>query len=124
MTIEDDFNSATRKLLFKTTKEQELPKKEKYVIPGKGKSAVERPAKHFRVKVTMNLDADIISFFKQKGKQRGRSYQLLINEVLRYYMEDKEGETKMDNFLSNVSKLLVEDTSFIDKLKEEILKNN
>jgi uncharacterized protein (DUF4415 family) len=46
----------------------------------------------FRVrkeKVTMNLDADVVDFYRTTAKSHSVAYQALINEVLRAYKDAK-----------------------------------
>ena len=62
---------ATRRLLFRTTN----PEK----IPGAGTSAARTPERHLKIKVTMNLDGDIVQHFKEQARSCGQPYQSLIN---------------------------------------------
>lgn len=50
-----------------------------------------RPVQRGKVRVNMYLDADIVSFFKQKAGKRG--YQTLINETLRQSISQEDLET-------------------------------
>jgi uncharacterized protein (DUF4415 family) len=39
-----------------------------------------------KTRITINLDRDIISYFKQRGSETAKGYQTLINEALRQYV--------------------------------------
>ncbi len=101
------FDSITRRVLFG---------KEKDTIPGKGRSATESPRRHVRCKVTMNLDGDLIDYFKQQAAEQGRSYQLLINEALRQYLEG----TNSERLAKIVGQILIEDSSFALRVAEQV----
>ena len=104
-----DFSKATRRLLFKEP--------EKAKIPGAGKSAAERPERHVRVKVTMNVDGDIIAFFKDRAKEDGQPYQTLMNQVLREYVSGSRPERMAEE----VAALLIEDDDFVAAMREKVV---
>ena len=105
-----DFSRATRRILFK--------EKEPAKIPGAGKSAAERPERHVRVKVTMNMDGDIVAFFKERAKEDGRPYQTLMNQVLRDYVSG----TRPERVAEQVAGLLLEDEAFLSAVREKVAK--
>lgn len=39
--------------------------------------------------VTINLDEDIINYFKLLSKKTGKGYQILIRDALRFFVESK-----------------------------------
>ena len=102
-----DFSRASRRILFG---KQQKDKHEQ--IPGAGRSAAEAPHRHVRVKVTMNLDGDILNHFKEAAKKQGRSYQLLINQALREFVEGSRPE----QLAQNVGELLLSSPSFLEAL--------
>lgn len=103
-----DIRTATHRLLFQ--------KKEEHEIPGMGSSAARIPSRHFRYKVTMNMDGDIVDYFKNKAEKEGRSYQLLINDVLREHIEGNRPE----QLAKTVGEILLSDDSFIERLQEKL----
>ena len=107
-----NFRRATRRLLFRDP-ERKGPEQN---IPGAGKSAAERPERHARVKVTMNVDGDIVQYFKDRGKEDGRPYQTLMNQVLRDYVSGNRVERISDE----VSAALLEDENFLAALAEKV----
>lgn len=109
---EIDFDRATRRALFGREIETS--------IPGVGKSAAERPTRHLRVKVTMNLDGDVLNHFKQRALAEGRSYQMLINDTLREVMEG----TKPERLAKIVGNILAADPSFIELLQHSLSNQN
>ena len=86
------------------------PKQSKYPIAGK--SAAQIPKRHLRQKVTMNLDSDIIEFFKLRAEEEGTPYQFLINQVLREYARGN----RVEQLAKEVSDLLIEDPTFLQKV--------
>ena len=97
-----DFSRAARRVLF--GKEDE--------IPGTGKSAAEQSRRHVRRKVTMNLDDDVLSHFKDLGEELGRPYQLLINDALREFI----GGNRTERMALEVGKILLEESDFVDQV--------
>ena len=77
-------------------------------------SAAAGADRHTRVKITINLDGDVINHFKAIAKQEGRPYQSLINQVLREHILGSRPEQLADqvqqrllandNFLSELAK--------------------
>ena len=103
-----NFIGAARKALFGP----ERPKE----IPGEGLSAAAAPQRHIRVKVTMNIDGDLLEAFKAQAKDLGRSYQLLINEVLREHVEG----TKPERLAKDIGNILLSDESFLEVLRQAL----
>ena len=102
-----DFGGAARRALFG---------KEESGIPGEGSSASKQSDRHTRVKITINIDSDIVKHFKDLSKERGLGYQLLINEALR---EQIEGSS-VERMAKEVGQILLSDPSFVEKLSEKI----
>ena len=107
-----DFDRATRRALF--------GRDIGGAVPGSGKSAAERPTRHLRVKVTMNLDGDVLAHVKQRALEEGRSYQVLINDALREVMEG----TKPERLAKVVGSILARDASFIELLHSSMSGQN
>lgn len=103
-----DFHKVTRGLLFQKAAEKQ--------IPGLGSSAVKMPTRHLRYKVTMNLDGDIVDYFKKKAERAGRPYQLLINDVLREHIEGSRPE----QMAKAVGEIILGDDSFLERLREKL----
>ncbi len=106
--LEAEFSQATRKLLFR-----EQPK---VSAPKAIKSAAERPERHVRVKVTMNIDGDTIAFFKARAKEDGRPYQTLMNQVLKDFVSGSRPE----RLAEEVAQLLMSDEGFLEALGERV----
>lgn len=111
-----NFKRATRRILFKDKKEAPFED----VIPGAGTSAAASPERHLRVKVTMNLDGDIVGYFKKLASEDGRPYQSLINQVLREYIEGSRPE----KLARDVGQLLLKDNSFLKALNGSLDKDD
>ncbi len=105
---EERFRQASRRMLFRG--EATIPGDR---IPGEGRSAAELPERHFRQKVTMNLDADIIAFFKERAATEKTPYQFLINQVLREYIHG----TRPEQLAKAVGEALLSDESFCSRLR-------
>ena len=99
---------ATRRLLFRSTN----PEK----IPGAGTSAARTPERHLKIKVTMNLDGDIVQHFKEQARNGGQPYQSLINQALRELIEG----SKPERIARQVKELLVGDRAFLERLRAEL----
>ena len=110
MEDDPDFRRATRRLLFEPVLH------EVQNIPGAGKSAAEVAEKHTRVKVTINLDGDVIAHFKEQARAEGRAYQSLVNQVLREHVEGSRPE----RIAAEVRRMLLEDRSFLQALRKSL----
>ena len=115
-----DFNKATRRLLFGNTERNADPKVAERRIPGAGTSAAERPERHVRVKVTMNVDGDVVDYFKKCGKEEGRPYQTLMNQVLREYVKG----SRVERVAESAAQLLLDDESFIEAVAQKVRSND
>ncbi|MBL7663466.1 BrnA antitoxin family protein [bacterium] len=73
MNQEINFSNAAKRALFGKSQERQ--------------SAAKDPDRHLRVKVTMNLDGDIVRFFKEQADEEGLGYQVLINRALREFID-------------------------------------
>lgn len=109
MENEIDFRRATRRVLF-------LDKKLQEEIPGAGKSAAEDADRHLRIKVTINMDADVVRYFKKRARSEGRAYQSLINQVLREYVDGSRPE----QLAKIVKEVLLTDEGFFQALKTKL----
>jgi len=57
----------------------------------KGKRGAVLPATGNKVRITIRLDRDIVDWFRSKvEEQGGGSYQSMLNDALRTYMERQE----------------------------------
>ncbi len=72
-------------------------------------------AENCKVKVSMYLDNDILTYFRQRAEQPNAApYQTQINSELRKIMEaDSLGKASLD-------KSILEDTEFLKALKEKL----
>lgn len=102
-----DFDKATRRLLFGDERRE---------IPGAGTSAARRPKRHTKVKVTINLDGDIINHFKERSAEDGIGYQLLINRALREAMEGSAPE----RIAREAGEMLLANESFLEAVAARI----
>lgn len=100
-----ELRDASRRLLFG-----------KREIPGSGQPADQVPLRHVRVKVTMNLDADLVDHFKKEAEKRSHPYQFLINQALREFIEGRTSE----RLAKEVGEVLLADKSFIAKIGEQL----
>lgn len=119
MDNQPDFSSAARKALFQSDRRPEKETESESVyenIPGAGRSAAEGAERHVRYKVTMNLDGDVVAYFKNEASRIGRPYQALINLVLREYIEG----TRPEKTAKDVAAILLSDESFLDALSEQL----
>lgn len=85
-------------------------------IPKRGEHADSVPERHVRVKVTMNLDGDLVAHFKALAERSGMAYQFLINQALREYIEGNRTE----KVAREVGLLLLDDPSFMEQMKERL----
>ena len=70
-----------------------------------------------KVKITINLDADILEYFKQRAAPpHSAPYQTQINNELRRVMEADES----DDNLSQTARDLLKDDNFIVALKDRL----
>ncbi len=99
-----DFHRNARRALFRGNLQES--------IPGGGESAAKLPRRHTRVKVTMNLDGDLVEYFRGEAMARGLGYQVLINEALREHIEG----TKPEQIAKEVSSILLRDPNFLHNL--------
>ncbi len=109
--MDDDreFGRAVRRVLFE---DKAISKS----VPGAGRSAAEHADRHTKAKVTMNMDGDILAYFKKLAKKEGRAYQSLINQVLREYVEGSRPE----QLAAKVRQALLEDARFLEDLAQKV----
>jgi uncharacterized protein (DUF4415 family) len=70
-----------------------------------------------KVKITINLDADILEYFKQRAAPpHSAPYQTQINNELRRIMETDDSNTD----LSQTARELLKDDNFIVALKDRL----
>jgi len=111
-----DFHQLTKRVLFRGETERGLVGS----IPGAGTSAARIPRKHTKVKVTLNLDGDIVDALKVKAQELGLGYQVLMNQLLR---ESIEGSTP-ERLAKEVGSLLAADPSFLFQLSRSLKENH
>lgn len=105
---DDSFARAARKVLFRK--------------PTVLDETVERPSaaagaeRHLRVKVTINLDGDVVSYFKNLSRTTGRPYQVLMNEALRSCLD---GE-RSDQITDALKLALLSDETFLEEIRRKI----
>ncbi len=116
MNEELNFKRATRRLLFK--EEKKVPFED--IIPGAGTSAASAPERHLKVKVTMNLDGDVVNHFKRSALEDGRPYQSLINQVLREYIEG----SKPERLAKDIGQILLKDSNFLKAINISLGKDD
>ena len=104
-----DFRRETRRLLFNDLQSQQE-------IPGAGTSASDSSGRHVRVKVTINLDEEVVTHFKEQAREEGRPYQSLINQVLREHIKGSHPE----QLANEIKNSLLEDSDFLQSLSEKI----
>ncbi|HQH27755.1 MAG TPA: BrnA antitoxin family protein [Oligoflexia bacterium] len=109
--MDDDreFRRAVRRVLFD---DKTISKS----VPGGGRDAAEIPERHTRAKVTMNLDGDVLAYFRAQAKKEGRAYQSLINQVLREYIEG----SRPQQLAAQVRALLLDDAGLIEGLADKV----
>ena len=108
-TDDAEIQSLTRRVLFKRAPVSG-------VLPGAGTSAAKEPERHLKVKVTINIDSDLVQHFKEVAEQNGRPYQSLINQVLREYVSG----TKPEQVAKDVKNILSGDEKFLSDLAARI----
>ncbi|HEX9963087.1 MAG TPA: BrnA antitoxin family protein [Pyrinomonadaceae bacterium] len=70
-----------------------------------------------KVRITINLDADVLEYFKQRASQpHSAPYQTQINTELRRLMESDDSK----NNLSQTAQKLLQDDNFIVALKDKL----
>jgi uncharacterized protein (DUF4415 family) len=106
--LEREISSAARKLLFK----DEIVKEK---VPTSG-SPSSKPERHLRTKVTINLDGEVVRYFKDLAMSEGLPYQVLINRTLRDYING----SAIDRTVSAVGNRLAEDPSFLEMLSRKL----
>ena len=106
---ERQFSAAARRLLFRPVEGPSEPET----------GAVGAVGRHVRVKVTMNLDGDLVEHFKRRAKEEGRPYQILINDALR---EGVFG-SRPDRLAAEVSRSLLLDEHFLAELTARLQSN-
>ncbi|MCB0359176.1 MAG: BrnA antitoxin family protein [Bdellovibrionales bacterium] len=108
MQIQPDFSRAARRALFGGEPE----------IPGAGTSAAKGSRRHTRVKITINLDSDVVEYFRDQAAEAGLGYQQLINQVLRQHIRGSQSE----QIAREVGEQLLNDPSFIESIVQRIEK--
>ena len=106
-----DFRREARRLLFDEPEQVQQ-------IPGAGKPATEDAARHSRIKVTINLDGDVVQHFKHRARDEGRAYQSLINQVLREHIDG----TRPERLAEEVKQVVLGDVEFLKRLSREVEK--
>jgi uncharacterized protein (DUF4415 family) len=68
-------------------------------------------------RITMDVDADIIEYFKQEAARQDKNYQTLINNLLREFVDGRREISAKENF----KRELLQDRDFLQKLKEALV---
>ncbi len=72
-----------------------------------------------KVRITINLDADVLEFFKQRAAApHSAPYQTQINAELRQIMEN--GESRKGKSINSTVDELLQDENFIEALKDKL----
>jgi uncharacterized protein (DUF4415 family) len=66
-------------------------------------------------RITIYLDADIVSYFKEMAENSPAGYQTLINQVLR---EIVDGQRQTENL--DIKREILQDKEFLQELKEAL----
>ncbi len=109
-TSDTEISDATRRLLFRKVGGALEG------IPGAGTSAAKHRERHTRLKITINLDGDLIDYFKSQGEEEGVGYQFLINQALREHVEGSRPE----RMAREIGDILLNDNSFIETLSRKL----
>ena len=105
-----EISDATRRLLFRKVGGALEG------IPGAGTSAAKHRERHTRLKITINLDGDLIDYFKSQGEEEGVGYQFLINQALREHVEGSRPE----RMAREIGDILLNDNSFLETLSRKL----
>ena len=109
-TTDSEITDATRRLLFRKVGGALEG------IPGAGTSAAKHRERHTRLKITINLDGDLVEYFKAQGDEEGVGYQFLINQALREHVEG----TRPERLAKAIGEILINDSSFLDALARKV----
>ena len=105
-----EISDATRRLLFRKVGGALEG------IPGAGTSAAKHRERHTRLKITINLDGDLIDYFKSQGEEEGVGYQFLINQALREHVEGSRPE----RMAREIGDILLNDNYFLETLSRKL----
>lgn len=109
-TTDSEISDATRRLLFRKVGGALEG------IPGAGTSAAKHRERHTRLKITINLDGDLVDYFKAQGEEEGVGYQFLINQALREHVDGSRPE----RLAREIGELLISDSSFLEALSKKL----
>ena len=68
-------------------------------------------------RITMDVDADIVEYFKQAADGQDAGYQTLINKVLREFVDERREISTKESF----KRELLKDEEFLRELKEALV---
>src|SRR6266404_3989501 len=71
------------------------------------------PASDSKSRITIYLDADIVTRFKKTAQKEGTGYQTLINNALRRIVDSEQKEAEKENLKNE----LLKDKQFLRELK-------
>ena len=105
--IDDDFDLSEEAFnkRFRQVSEEELP--------GPVRKRREAARRKLKSRVTIYLDTDIVSRFKETAEKEKTGYQTLINNALRKLIDDGEQKTESHGIKED----LLKDKKFLKKLK-------
>ena len=58
-------------------------------------------------RITMDVDADIVEYFKQEADNQEAGYQTLINKVLREFVDERRESSTKESFKRELKEALV-----------------
>jgi uncharacterized protein (DUF4415 family) len=70
--------------------------------PGPARPGPVLPADPTKTRITINLDAAVIAWFKDQVAETGGSYQSLINETLKEHMRGQQQSEQLERTLRRV----------------------
>lgn len=100
-----EFTKKMKKMGWREIPRSEAPNPKKPTSPNDIKS-----------RITIYLDADIVSFYKEQAGENGKGYQTLINQTLRKIVDEKREEEKT----AEIKREILEDKEFLEDLKEAL----
>ena len=72
---------------------------------GEGLGTNECNRKNNKTRITIHLDKDVISYFRNRASETAKGYQTLINEALREYMGLENGSGVITDLVDRVRRL-------------------
>ena len=75
----------------------------KAVLPNE--AVLLKNTKRNKLRVTINLDRDVIEYFKRRGAEAAKGYQTLINDALKEYVGLGNNTDLLTNLVERVKRL-------------------